>query len=260
MSTTEGGKYLLRIAFLGFRYHGWQVQPGQHTLEEKLQKTFRFVFPDSRVSILGAGRTDAKVSALDFAVQIGCHPDIEEALESVLERINQNLPQDLIAHSLEPVPESFNAIRDAREKHYAYYFCFGEKPHPYSAPLLGYFPGLLDIDLMAEAAGLFQGEHDFQAFISSEKPGANMRRIVHCEICENKALTASFFPEKSYVMHAKGAGFGRYQVRLMMSALVAIGRGEASLSDLRESLEKGSPWPGKSIAPGSGLHLMRTSF
>ncbi|SFR46755.1 tRNA pseudouridine38-40 synthase [Robiginitalea myxolifaciens] len=260
MSTTKGGKYLLRIAFLGFRYHGWQVQPGQHTLEEKLQKTFRFVLPDHRVSILGAGRTDAKVSAFDFAVQLGCDPDLVEPLESVLERINDNLPQDMMAHSIEPVAGTFNAIRDASEKHYAYYFSFGEKPHPYCAPLLGYFPGPLDIDCMKEAAVLFQGEHDFQAFISSDKPGANRRRIVRCEISENTALTASFFPEKSYVMHARGAGFGRYQVRLMMSALVVIGRGEAGLSDLRESLDKGAPWPGKSIAPGSGLHLMHTSF
>lgn len=253
--------YLLRLQFLGFRYHGWQFQPKVRTLEGMLRKTFRYVIPESRVKILGAGRTDAMVSAIDFAMQLLTEGELPVAPEPFLELLNENLPPDIRVVSISEAPAGFNAIRDSLSKTYRYYFCYGPKPHPFSAPFLGYFPGPLDLELMASAADLMTGTHDFTAFTSRPSTdGLHLRTLYECRIEPNRQFTASFFPEQTYSLQVRAGGFGRNQVRLIMAALVSIGRKEAGLEQLRKSLLDGDPWPAGFIAPASGLQLIRTEF
>ena len=226
-----------------------------------LLKTLRFVLPGRKVKVLGAGRTDARVSALDFALQLLITGPPLSSRKAFLQEMNQNLPQDLRLRSVHKVPPDFNVIRDCTGKRYRYYFTFGDKPHPFCAPLLGYFPGPLDIEAMKKGAALFVGDHDFRAFTGS--PGEDSRtkrQVTSCLLQQNNELTASFFPAQSYSLTVAGRGFGRYQVRRMMAALVAMGRGLLTESDLTASLKTGAPIVLKDIAPGSGLQLMRVEF
>ena len=57
--------YLIKFQYLGHNYHGWQKQPDVKTLEHTISRTLNYVLPDQKFKILGAGRTDAKVSALE---------------------------------------------------------------------------------------------------------------------------------------------------------------------------------------------------
>ena len=59
--------YLVHIQYLGFRFHGWQRQPGVKTVESMVVKTLAFILGHEDFKILGAGRTDAMVSAGDAA-------------------------------------------------------------------------------------------------------------------------------------------------------------------------------------------------
>lgn len=257
----ERHQYLLRIEFLGFRYSGWQRQPGTKTVEEMLQKTLRFVLPGMKTKLLGAGRTDARVSAQNFALQllISGPPLVSE--QEFLIAMNQNLPQDIRLSALEKVPLEFNAIRDCTGKVYRYYFTFGDKPHPFCAPFLGYFPGVLDLEAMDRGAALFVGHHNFRAFIGSPSKGARTKRgIRDCRLYPNRELSASFFPRESFFLSVGGRGFGRYQVRRMMAALVALGRGELTEAEIVNSLKTGGPIALKEIAPASGLQLLEVEF
>lgn len=261
MPEREKHQYLLKLQFLGFRYSGWQQQPGERTIEGMLRKTLRFVLPGRKVGLLGAGRTDARVSATDFAVQLNLPGPALASLEEVQVALDANLPPDIVVRSLQEVPEGFNAIRDATYKVYRYYFTFGEKPHPFCAPLLGYFPDSLDIGAMKQAAPAFVGRHDFSAFIT--RPSAatlTHREVSAARIERNNDLTASFFPEDSYFFQVEGQGFGRYQVRNMMAALVALGRGVLTIGELVKSLQTGTPSGIAEIAPSSGLQLLETRF
>jgi len=257
----EKHQYLLKIEFLGFRFSGWQRQPGEKTVEEMLLKTLRFVLPGMNTKLLGAGRTDARVSAQGFALQLLVKgPPLESQTEFLVE-MNRNLPPDIRLLSVRKVPLEFNVIRDCTGKEYRYYFTFGEKPHPFCAPFLGYFPGPLDTEIMKKGATLFVGDHDFRAFTGS--PGRDTRtkrRVTKCHLEQNSELTASFFPGKSYCLTVGGLGFGRYQVRLMMAALVALGRGALTEHDITESLKTGGPLGVKEIAPASGLQLTGVQF
>ena len=77
---------------------------------------------------------------------------------------------------------------------------------------------------------------------------------------ENTEITASFFPESTYVLRVKGKGFGRNQIRLMMGALIKLGRGEISLDYVRQTLQPESTEVIEYIAPASGLILNKIEF
>lgn len=88
-----------------------------------------------------------------------------------------------------------------------------------------------------------------------------MRSIEFCQIEESDTFQGDFFPKQSYVLKVRGKGFLRYQVRLMMGALIELGAGQSSLETIQGSLiEKEKRKIIGTIAPGSGLQLYRVIF
>ncbi len=252
--------YLVRTQYLGFRYSGWQIQPRQRTVEGMLSKTLKFMLPGERFKILGAGRTDAKVSALDMAFELFLDNSLEKT-SNFLELFNLNLPPDIRVLSIDPISEKFNIIKDVKTKEYIYLFSFGEKNHPFCAPFLANIHENLDIDLMKEAARLFEGTHNFSAYTVKERGNTKTtRNITSCKITRNTLISANFFPNKSYALQVKSAGFMRYQVRLLMGALIQLGRGELTLSNIADSLKENNTIVLNYIAPGSGLLLSQSDF
>lgn len=253
--------YLLKLQYLGYRLHGWQKQPKLKTVEGLLVKTLKFVLPEQRFKILGAGRTDAKVSAQAAAFELFLEEQPLTDQAEFLELFNANLPPDIRAMSIEQVDASFNIIKDATSKEYLYLFAFGEKSHPFCAPLLSTFPGDLDIELMKKAAKMFQGTHNFRNYCTKPTTHTILEREVEvCEIVENDVISASFFPEETFLLRIRSRGFLRNQIRLMMGALVQLGRGEIRMEEFETSLDPEQEFLITYIAPGSGLILNEIDF
>jgi tRNA pseudouridine38-40 synthase len=154
-----------------------------------------------------------------------------------------------------------NIIQNAKIKEYGYIFSFGTKNHPFCAPFMANFLNELDLPLMMSAAKMFEGIHNFQNFTARIQPNTKViRTIDHCEIIENKELTANFFPKESYLLSVKGAGFMRYQIRMMMGALVLLGKGELEWDQLEKALNSNEKILIPYVAPGSGLFLKSMEF
>ena len=253
--------YLIKIQFLGFRFHGWQKQTNAKTLHEMVDKTFDFMFDSTiKYKTLGAGRTDAKVSASVYAFQLFMDLALDES--TFITKFNQNVPADLKGLSVEKVSADFNIIQASKLKEYHYYFSFGEKNHPFSAPFMVNMEGDLDIDLMKAGAALYKGEHYFHKYCTKPSEHTTFKRIIEgCEIVENTILQANFFPEKSYVLKIKGKGFLRYQIRLMMGTLFELGKRNIELEFIKKSLQiENDRAYLKNIAPSSGLQLYAVEF
>ena len=254
-------RYLFIIQFLGFRYSGWQKQPGQKTIESMLQKTLQFVLPDREFKILGAGRTDAKVSALAAAFELFLEDHPLDNADQFIENFNSNLPPDIKALKCIEVNKKFNIIKDCLEKEYIYFFSHGTKNHPFSAPYITAVQEKLDIDLMRTGASLFIGEHNFKAYTTRDKEKSQFHRtIISCEIMENDLLKANFFPDESYMLKIKANGFMRYQVRMIMAVLFKLGKKQTDLAEIKASLEPGYKKLLTDVAPGSGLILRSLNF
>ncbi|MGB5270644.1 MAG: tRNA pseudouridine(38-40) synthase TruA [Eudoraea sp.] len=253
--------YLIRVQFLGFRYSGWQKQPGQRTIEGMLLKTLKYILPQQKLKILGAGRTDAKVSALDAAFELIIEETPISDISDFVKLFNKNLPSDIKVIKVDEVDKNFNIIKDSKFKEYCYYFSYGEKNHPFCAPFMANILEDLDIEIMTKAAALYKGTHNFKTYTA--KPGENKqvtRTLSYCEIIKNTEIYASFFPKNSYVLRICGKGFMRYQVRMIMGALIQLGRGLLSLDEIERSLMEETDIKISYIAPGSGLVLHKLEF
>ena len=88
-----------------------------------VDKTLSFVFEDVAYKTIGVGRTDAKVSANRYYIQLFVDVLIEE--DSFLASLNSNFSPDFKAISIDKVDSRFNIINTPKVKEYHYYFSFG---------------------------------------------------------------------------------------------------------------------------------------
>lgn len=251
--------YLVEIQYLGFRYHGWQFQHGLKTLQGMLERTLNFIFEEKKFKILGAGRTDAMVSAQSAYFELFTNHELE--LDVFQNDLDHNLPPDIKVINIKTVDNQFNIIQDVSLKTYHYYFASVKEKYPFAAPFMNCIHHSLDITKMKEAAKLFEGEHEFLYFMKGDAENKNtVREIRESRIELNNELIASFFPEESFVFIVKGKGFMRYQIRLMMGALIRIGKNEISKQDLENALQGNPPNFEKLNAAASGLMVKDIEF
>ncbi len=252
--------YLISLQYLGFRFHGWQIQPEVPTVELMIKKTLRFILPDVKTKVLACGRTDAKVSAEQTYIELFSNQKLPN-LDIFLGTFNHNLPADIKALDIKEVDKSFNIIQDSKVKEYHYYFAFGDKFHPFSAALMCNVQAHLDIEIMTKAAKAFEGEKDFYSYTFRPKAlTQTTAEILSCQLHKNTELTASFFPDISYVLKVKGTGFKRNQIRLMMGMLFDLGQHKVSYDYFLKTIDGQQKIKLEHIAPASGLILNKVEF
>lgn len=252
--------YILEIQYMGFRFHGWAKQPGVKTVHHMVDRTLAYVLKHENFKTLGSSRTDARVSARSFWLQIFLTEAIDDS-PAFLDDLNANLPADISALSMREVDSSFNIIQAPKNKEYRYYFYFGKQKYPFAAPFFSYFPTMLHIDKMQEGARLFQGKHDFRRYVTQPSSSTvTQREILQSEIVINSDITGNMFPRESYVYVIRAEGFMRHQIRLMMGQLVQLGSENIDRSQLIKSITEPSDERLDYIAPGSGLVLHSTNY
>ena len=252
--------YVIDIQYLGYRFHGWQKQPNVKTLHLMVDRTLNFILEGKYFKSLISGRTDAMVSAEHAAFELFLKEPITNTT-AFLELFNYNLPQDIRALSMRTVDKDFNIINHSKVKEYLYLFTYGQKCHPFCAPIMTTILDDLDIDIMKKGAKLFEGEHYLWSYCyKPTENGIYTREILQCELVENDVYTANYFPETSYILRVKGKGFMRNQIRLMMGTLIDLGKGKLTLNDIEDSFIPDSKVKMDYIAPASGLILNSIEF
>lgn len=225
-----------------------------------VDRTLNFILEGKRFKSLASGRTDAMVSAEETAIELFLYEPIEDQ-KAFLKLFNTNLPQDIRALEITEVDAKFNIINNPKVKEYIYLFAFGDKFHPFCAPILTTILDDLDVEIMKIGAKLFEGEHYLKTYCyKPSNNGIYTREILTCEIVENTIYTANFFPKKSYLLRVRGKGFMRNQIRLMMGTLIDLGKGKLTLEDIKASLEPDNTIKMEYIAPASGLILKSLKF
>jgi tRNA pseudouridine38-40 synthase len=252
--------YVITLQYLGYRFHGWQKQPKLKTLHYMIDRTLNYVLSGAYSKTLITGRTDAMVSAEQTAFELFLKEPLHDK-ESFLLEFNKNLPQDIRALAIKEVTKEFNIIQHSKSKEYHYMFSEGQKNHPFCAPIMTTILEPLDIDIMKQGARIFEGKHNYKAYCYKPTETGNFEReITYCQLLENDLYAANFFPEKSYILKVHGKGFMRNQIRLMMGALINLGKHEIDLDFIESSLKPGFNEHLDYIAPASGLILHKVEF
>tara|TARA_R110000868_G_scaffold296349_4_gene556595 strand:+ start:2897 stop:3721 length:825 start_codon:yes stop_codon:yes gene_type:complete len=256
-STSSKRYTLLEIQYDGTDYHGWQIQPGLPTVQGKIREALTKLNHGVEPSILGSGRTDSGVHALNQYAKVTWESDI--AHEKIIRALNGTLPRDIRIVSAIDVERGFHPVRDASSKTYRYYFSAGRV-----APVLARFVYEhrydLDIEKMKSAAKVFEGEHDFEYFRTLGTPvNSTVRKIFESTIRPASELT---YDEKNpiWVYEVSGSGFLKQMVRLMVSSLFQVGRDKASIDDVRAVLSKSVKKRLGAVAPPQGLVLYKVVY
>jgi len=166
----------LTLAYDGTAYAGWQVQQGETTVQEVLERAIEKITGES-VRVLASGRTDAGVHALGQVV--GFRTETHLAADVLRRALNAELPHDVAVLEAVEVDESFHPIRDAVRKRYRYVIDDGPVRDVFRRRYCWHYPGRLDHVAMARAARALVGTHDFRSFETSGAPRKDSIRTIY---------------------------------------------------------------------------------
>ncbi len=252
--------YKVIVEYKGTNYSGFQVQPSGKTIQGEINSALKILSKSDAVKTVGSGRTDSGVHAFGQVVRIEIPVDIPAA--SLPKAMNSNLPEDIRVLSAEVVADDFHPIFSAKSKEYNYVFSTEEHLSPFARELVTYFPFHLDIEAMKKGCQLFCGEHDFINYqcVGTEVE-STVRKILSCElVCLESTGHWKHMAGEYYVLKVTGTGFLKQMVRLMMGALVSLGKGKITLEDLEKSLRMPLSNRLGPTAPPQGLYLKEVHY
>ena len=102
------------ITYDGTGFSGYQVQPGERTIQLELEKVLATMHKGEKVKVTASGRTDAKVHATGQVIHFDTPLMIP--VESYKKALNVQLPRDIRILEVEEVSSDFHARLAWKEK------------------------------------------------------------------------------------------------------------------------------------------------
>jgi len=244
-----GQRVVLHLAYQGTAYAGWQVQPGQATVQEAVEAVLSRLC-DRPVRVHGAGRTDAGVHAEGMAA----HFDLPRpfAADALLRGINALLPQDIVVRRLETVAGDFHARFAALGKLYRYRILNRPEPPLFRRHVVCWEREVLDRAAMVSGLTAVVGERDFSSLCAADADTTTrVRRVVAArwrEVGDELQLWIA------------GDGFLKHMVRNLAGTLLEVGRGRLQSSQMAAILAARDRRQAGPTAPARGLCLMGVAY
>lgn len=241
-------RYFLYLKYDGTAYRGWQVQPGERTVQGELQRALSVALRGD-VPVVGAGRTDTGVHARMMVA----HFDAAEGLDcsQLAYKLNRLLPRDIAADGVEAVDAEMHARFSAVSRTYHYYIHTRRDPfrRAYSCELY-YVP---DFDRMNEAAATLLEYDDFASFCKSH---ADVKTTL-CNVTE-----ARWVQDDEYGWHfvITANRFLRNMVRAVVGTLLDVGRGRIDVGGFRKIIEGKSRSAAGDSVPACALFLEKILY
>jgi tRNA pseudouridine38-40 synthase len=239
--------YKIVLCYDGTDFCGFQSQPRARTVQGVLEETLSKI-AEKKISIIGAGRTDAGVHARGQVAHFKANLRLDE--DELRRGLNSLLPDDVRIISLEKARPDFHARRQATSKVYEYRIYNSADINPFVQRYVLYWPYPLDLSLMKKAAKLFVREADFSGF-SSNRLLRPIRKVTRSEI--KKAG-----PEIIYTIEANG--FLRYMVRTIVGTLLEVGRGRVRPEQIERIFLEKKRTLASPTAPAKGLCLIKINY
>jgi len=238
--------YLLRCAYVGSGFSGFQVQSTLRSVQGDLRTALHVFDPEAPMP-QGTGRTDAGVHARAQGVLV--HMTKAWDPYRLLAAFNAHLERDVRIMDARPVPEGFFPRAHAVAKRYVYRIQEGPAEDPFLRPFRWHVHGAerLDRAAMAEAAAALVGRHDFSTFRHHECSATSTVKHIHAIRQEGAGPALDLvFEGNRFLMH---------MVRIMAGTLVEVGKGRFRAADMAAILEARDRRRAGITAPPHGLCL-----
>lgn len=242
-------RYMLRVAYDGTKYCGWQIQPVGDTVEGKLKEALDNLF-NKDINLIGASRTDAGVHSEGNVAVFDCETSIPA--NKIKYALNNLLPEDIVVTESCEVADDFHPRHTDCVKTYQYRILNTELPDPNRRMNSHFYRGKLDMDAMKKGASHIIGEHDFVCFMASgSQVKDTVRHVYSLDLDRNDDMIT---------MTITGNGFLYNMVRIIAGTLIAVGQGKIKPDEVRDIIESKDRTRAGQTAPAKGLTLKKIEY
>ena len=243
-------RWRLTVEYDGGPFVGWQRQAYGESVQQTLEHAIN-TMTGEKVTIHGAGRTDAGVHALAM-----------EAHVDIAKELTEHRLREGINALVRPAPVSVTAVARVADDWHARFSCTGRRylyrilnrraPPALTRGKVWHIAEPLDLGAMVEGAAKLIGSHDFTTF-----------RSVHCQSASPvktlDALTVARVGEEIHVS-AAARSFLHHQIRSMVGCLALVGRGRWSPDDIGAALKARDRAALGMNAPPEGLYFVEATY
>ncbi len=243
-------RYKLTIEYDGTPFVGWQIQAADLSVQGVLTDAVA-AFAGERVSVNGAGRTDAGVHALGQVAHIDLTKEWD--IDTVRDALTAHLrPHPVAVVAAERVATDFDARFSAVKRHYRYRIVNRRGDLTLDRLRAWRLPKRLDEHAMHAAAQRLIGKHDFTTFRDTEcQAKSPVKTLDQLDVTREGDEVRVITSARSF-LHS--------QVRSMVGSLVAVGEGRWSADDLAAALAARDRTACATVAPPEGLYLARVDY
>ena len=247
-------RYQLTLAYDGTDFFGSQRQTSKRTVQGELEKALCKLGWTGR-SVLMSGRTDTGVHATGQVVALDL--DWSHSDDELVRALNAVLPADMAVQQARIVHSKFHPRFDALSRRYHYRLFCQPLRHPVRERFAWRVWPAIDNDLLAEAAELFLGTHDFSAFGSPTTPkGGTVRTVMKAKWSQSREAGEELHFE------VRADAFLYRMVRRLVFVQVVVAQGKASTDAITAALAEPAS-AGKlpaGLAPAHGLTLVEVAY
>jgi tRNA pseudouridine38-40 synthase len=243
-------RYKLIVEYDGRPFVGWQIQDNGPTVQGLLTAAAER-FCGEKVSMRGAGRTDAGVHALGQVCHVDLTRDWDE--DTVRDAFNAHLrPHPIAVIAAAKVDSAFDARFSALKRHYLYRIVNRRADLTFERGRAWRIAKPLNSTAMHAAAQRLVGRHDFTTFRDAEcqakSPVKTLDQLDVTRMQDDIHVTAA------------ARSFLHTQVRSMVGALALVGEGKWSADDVSIALNKRDRTACAPVAPPDGLYLVKVDY
>ncbi len=242
-------RYLITFAYDGSKYHGYQKQIHDNSIQEELETALTTINGGQSVSINASGRTDAGVHANNQCAHFDL--DISISTEQLKKALNSLISGNIYVKSVVEVSKDFHARFDVKQKEYIYKINLGEY-NPIEKDYVYQYNKSLDVNSMKSAIKLFEGIHNFKSFTKANVETYDFVRTIY--------FTDITVKDNIMFITFIGTGFMRYMVRNMVGFLIEIGEGKRNILDVNSVLLEEDRTKAGKTAPAEGLYLNKVIY
>ena len=244
-------RYQILIEYVGTNYNGWQVQRKGKTIQGRIQNTISKIYKE-KINIIGSGRTDSGVHALEQSAHFDTSTDIKDSYK-FLKSINHFLSRYGISIlDLKKRKLTFHARYSAKARIYKYVILNRKSVSALKNKRCWHIIKKLDLEMMKKGAKKLIGTKDFSTFRSSSCSAKTPVRTIK---------SIKFLTKKDIIeIEIKAQSFLQNQVRSMVGCLKYVGEDKWSIQKFDKIIKSKKRINCAPPAPAEGLYLTKVIY
>jgi len=244
-------RYQILIEYVGTNFIGWQIQSKGRSIQKLIQIKVSKLLKE-KINLVGSGRTDSGVHAVEQSAHFDCKKKIKN-LNKFLQSINFFLNIKLISiTNIKNKSLNFHARFSAKQRIYTYVI-FNRISRPSIEKNRGWhIRKKLDLKLMKKGAKKLLGTHDFSTFRSSSCNAKSPIRTI-------KSIKIKKVKNKIQIQF-KSQSFLQQQVRSMVGCLKYLAEKKWNLKQFESVFKSKKRTLCAPPAPAHGLFLEKVIY